>query len=89
VVKGSSERSVFRGNNLPVHHFVVERHHGEVQIGILTGELLQGGVESSSENLGGAQLKFFNLLLEPLVLLLQLFSLFLEFFNCFPSLKLQ
>ena len=73
-------RLVFRRNNLPIHHLVVQRHHGEVQIRILAGELLQGGVKPSSENLGGAQLEFFNLLLEPLILLLQ-------FFSSLPSLK--
>ena len=47
IVDGGKQ-SVFRRNNLPIHHFVVERHHGEVQIGILAGELLQGGVDGDS-----------------------------------------
>ena len=68
-MEGSSKQLVFRRNDLPIHHFIVQRHHGEIQIRVLAGELLQGGVKPSSEDLGRAQLEFFNLLLEPLVLL--------------------
>ena len=62
IVDGGKQ-SVFRRNNLPVHHLVVQRHHGEIQVGVQTGELFPGSIESSGENLGGTQLKFFNLFL--------------------------
>ena len=57
------KQSIFRRNNLPVHHLVVERHHGKIQVGVQAGELFPGGLESSSKNLGRAQLKFFDLFL--------------------------
>ena len=45
---------IFRRNDLPIHHFVTNRHHGEVELGVLAGDLLQGGVEPSGEDLGRA-----------------------------------
>ena len=74
VVDGGNQ-SVFSRNNLPIHHLVVEGHHGKIQIGEQAGKLFPGGLESSSKNLGRTQikffdliLKFFNLFLQPLVL---------------------
>jgi len=69
-IMDGGKQLVFRRNNLPIHHFIVQRHHGEIQIRVLVGKLLQGGVKPSSKDLGRAQLEFFSLFLEPLGLLL-------------------
>jgi len=68
-IMDGGKQLIFRRNNLPVHHLVVQRHHGEIQVRVLAGELFQGSIEPSSEDLARAQLELFNLLLEPLVLL--------------------
>ena len=83
-ISDGGKRLIFRRPDLPVHHFVAYRHHGEVELGVLASDLLQGGVEPGGKELGGALLKLFGLLLELLGLLLQLVSSFLQFFS-FPT----
>ena len=42
-VSDGGRRLIFRRHDLPIHHFIAYRHHGEVKLGVLAGDLLQGG----------------------------------------------
>ena len=44
-ISDGGKRLIFRRHDLPIHHFVADRHHGEVELGVLASDLLQGGVE--------------------------------------------
>ena len=54
VIRDGGKRLILRRHDLPIHHFITYRHHGEVELGVLAGDLLQGGVESGGKDLGGA-----------------------------------
>ena len=44
-ISDGGKRLIFRRHDLPIHRFVADRHHGEVELGVLASDLLQGGVE--------------------------------------------
>ena len=64
----------FIRHDLPIHHFVTDGHHGQIKLGVLASNLLQGGVEPGGKDLGGALLELFGLLLQLISSFLQLFS---------------
>ena len=70
--------SVFGGHHFSIHHFIIQWHHAEIQVGEQAGKLFPCSFESSSQNLSRVQLEFFNLLLKFLNPLLEIFSLLFQ-----------